>query len=315
MADREGRLMVTGACGQIGSELTMALRERFGGDNVVAVGHVTEPSSTLRESGPFESADVRDFGALDRLVGKHEVDSIYHLAAILSAKGEENPSLAWDVNVNGLMNVLEIARRRRLAQVFVPSSIAVFGPDVPKESAPQDAVLNPATIYGISKRAGEGLARHYARRFGLDIRGLRYPGIISGETLPGGGTTDYAVEIFYAADSSGHYQCFVREDTVLPMMYMPDCIRATLDLMDAPADGLSKPECYNVAGMSFSAGQLAQEIRHHLPGFTCSFVPDRRQAIADSWPMRVDDHLARQEWNWTPSFGLASMVEDMMARF
>ena len=178
-----------------------------------------------------------------------------------------------------------------------------------------DPVLNPATIYGISKRAGEGLARHYARRFGLDIRGLRYPGIISGETLPGGGTTDYAVEIFYAADSSGHYQCFVREDTVLPMMYMPDCIKATLDLMDAPPDGLSQPECYNVAGMSFSAGQLAQEIRHHLPGFTCSFVPDRRQAIADSWPMRVDDQLARQEWDWNPSFGLSSMVEDMMARF
>lgn len=314
MADRSGRILVTGACGQIGSELTMTLRGVYGSGNVVAVGHVKEPSSTLRDSGPFASVDVRDCAALDRLVDVYDVDAIYHMAAILFAAGEENPWAAWDVNVNGLLNVLEIARSRRLSQVFVPSSIAVFGPDVPRDLAPQDAPLNPRTMYGITKLAGEALARHYAMTFELDIRGLRYPGIISSETLPGGSTTDYAVEIFYAADSAGHYQCFVREDTVLPMMYMPDCIRATLDVMNAPRELLSHPEGYNVAGMSFSAGDLARMIQRELPGFTCSFVPDGRQAIADSWPMRIDDRVARHDWDWRPSYGLEGMVSDMLER-
>jgi len=314
MADQNGRILVTGACGQIGSELTMALRERLGGGNVVAVGHVKEPSFTLRDSGPYASADVRDHAAVDQLVDRYEIDSIYHMAAILSATGERNPSDAWDVNVNGLRNVLEIARTRKLSQVFVPSSIAVFGPDVPRDLAPQDAPLNPRTMYGITKLAGEALARHYAMTFGLDIRGLRYPGIISSETMPGGGTTDYAVEIFYAAHSAGHYQCFVREDTVLPMMYMPDCIRATFDLMNALREPLSHPVSYNVAGMSFSAGDLARTIQRELPGFTCSFVPDERQAIADSWPRSIDDRFARHDWNWRPSFGLEDMVSDMLER-
>jgi nucleoside-diphosphate-sugar epimerase len=314
MADGNGRILVTGACGQIGSELTIALREAVGGDNVVAAGHVKEPSATLRESGPFEFVDVRDHAALDRLVDRFDVDKIYHMAAILSAAGEKDPWRAWDVNVNGLLNVLEIARERGLSQVFAPSSIAVFGPDVPRDLAPQDAPLNPRTMYGITKLAGEALARHYALTFGLDVRGLRYPGIISSETMPGGGTTDYAVEIFYAADSSGHYQCFVREDTVLPMMYMPDCIRATLDLMNAPRELLSCAEGYNVAGMSFSAGDLAMMIQRECPGFTCSFVPDERQAIADSWPMRIDDRAAQRDWNWRASYGLEKMVSDMLER-
>jgi len=312
MADRNGRIMVTGACGQIGSELTMALRERGGGENVVAVGHTTEPSSTLRESGPFEVADVRDFALLERWAESYEVDVIYHMAAILSAAGERNPQLAWDVNVNGVLNVLEVARLHGLSKVFLPSSIAVYGPDVPRDLAPQDAALNPRTMYGITKLAGEALGRHYAAEYGLDIRGLRYPGIVSSETMPGGGTTDYAVEIFYAADSSGHYDCFVREDTVLPMMYMPDCIRATLNLMDAPRELLSRAESYNVTGMSFSAGDLARAIRLELPGFSCSFVPDARQKIADSWPMRIDDRPAREDWRWQPAFGLEEMVDDML---
>jgi len=314
MADLERRIMVTGAVGQIGSELTAALRERRGGDNVVAVGHSTEPSETLRNGGPFTTCDVRDAAALAHIVDAYQVDTIYHMAAILSAAGERVPLLAWDVNVNGLISVLEVARIRGLAQVFVPSSIAVFGPDAPRELAPQDIALHPTTMYGVSKVVGESLADYYVHEFGMDVRGIRYPGIVSHETLPGGGTTDYAVEIFYAADAGGQYQCFVREDTVLPMMYMPDCIRATLDLMDAPADRLSAPTRYNVAGLSFSAGELAAEIQEHLPGFVCSYVPDARQEIADSWPQSLDDRRARIDWGWCPSFGVKEMVADMIEK-
>jgi len=314
MAEMEGRVLVTGAVGQIGSELTMALRTRYGGSNVVAAGHITEPAETLRDSGPFVKIDVRERAEIEHVVEEYQVETIYHMAAILSAIGEKNPCMAWDVNVNGLLNVLEIARERGLSQVFVPSSMAVYGPDVPRELAPQDSALNPTTMYGITKLAGEALAKNYIHNYGLDVRGLRYPGVISGETPPGGGTTDYAVEIFYAAEASGYYQCFVREDTVLPMMYMPDCIRATLDLMDAPFEALEYPAGYNVEGMSFSAGMLVEAVRKHLPGFSCSFVPDERQRIADSWPLRLDDSAARRDWHWMPQFGLEEMVEDMLVR-
>ena len=314
MAELEGRILVTGAVGQIGSELTMALRKRFGGSNVVAAGHITEPSETLRESGPYVSLDVRQRCEIERVIDEYQIQVIYHMAAILSAVGEKSPCMAWDVNVNGLLNILEVARLRGLTQVFAPSSMAVYGPDVPRDLAPQDSALNPTTMYGITKLAGEALAKNYILNYGLDVRGIRYPGIISSETPPGGGTTDYAVEIFYAADATGHYQCFVREDTVLPMMYMPDCIRATLDLMSAPMDALEYPAGYNVAGMSFSAGKLAKVVRQHLPGFSCSFAPDERQVIADSWPLRLDDSAARRDWNWSPRFGLEEMVEDMLVR-
>ena len=312
MVGRNGRVMVTGAAGKIGSELTMALRQELGGNSIVAVGHKTEPSSTLRDSGPYEKIDVRDRAAVSWLVDKYDVDEIYHMAASPLVEGEGNPWLAWDVNVNGLLNVLESARLRGVSRVFAPSSIAVFGPDVKRELAPQDAPLSPRTTYGITKLVGEALARQYATAYGLDVRGLRYPGIISSETPPGGAATDYAVEFFYAADSSGHYDCYVRENTVLPMMYMPDCIRATLHLMRAPREMLTHPVCYNVAAMSFSAGELARMIKRELPGFTCSFVPDGRQAIADSWPMRIDDRVARNDWDWDPAFGLESMVHDML---
>lgn len=314
MADMEGRILVTGAVGQIGSELTMALRERHGSSNVVAAGHITEPQQTLRDSGPFVKIDVRNQAEIERIVEKYQIEKIYHMAAILSAVGEKNPCMAWDVNVNGLLNVLEVARQRKLSQVFVPSSMAVYGPDVPRDLAPQESALNPTTMYGITKLAGEALAKNYIHNYGLDVRGLRYPGVISGETPPGGGTTDYAVEIFYAAEASGHYQCFVREDTVLPMMYMPDCIRATLDLMDAPFEALEFPAGYNVEGMSFSAGMLVEAVRRHLPGFSCSFAPDERQRIADSWPLRLDDSAARRDWHWHPQFGLEEMVTDMLVR-
>ena len=314
MADREGRILVTGAVGQIGSELTMALRERFGNSNVVAAGHITEPTETLRDGGPFVAIDVRVRTEIEEVVETYQIETVYHMAAILSAVGEANPRLAWDVNVNGLLNVLYVACRSGLSQVFIPSSMAVYGPDVPRDLAPQEFALNPTTMYGITKLAGEALAKNYIRYHDLDVRGLRYPGVISSETPPGGGTTDYAVEMFYAADATGHYQCFVREDTVLPMMYMPDCIRATLDLMEAPFDALRFPAGYNVEGMSFSAGDLAGAVRKHLPGFACSFAPDARQRIADSWPLRLDDSAARRDWRWMPEFGMEEMVEDMLAR-
>ena len=306
------RILVTGAVGQIGSELTLELRKRYGSDNVVAAGHRTEPSAKLRESGPFERIDVMDRVQIERVVDQYDVDTIYHMAAILSAIGEEKPQLAWNVNIGGLYNLLEVAREHELVRVFVPSSIAVFGPDTPCECAPQKTILRPTTMYGVTKVAGELLGDYYVRRYGLDVRGLRYPGIISSETLPGGGTTDYAVEIFYAAIKQKRYTCFVREDTVLPMMYMPDCIKATIDLMEADFSRLRHHCDFNVAGMSFSAGELAAEIKRHIPEFVCEYKPDSRQKIADSWPRTLDDSAAREQWGWRPSFDLASMTADML---
>jgi len=307
------RILITGACGQIGSELTPALRERYGGDNVVATD-IAEPPAALRDGGPFEFVDVTRREALEAVVERYSIDTIYHMAAVLSATGEQNPHLAWSVNTGGLYNVLEVARERELVRVFCPSSIAVFGPDTPKDGTPQETVIRPTTMYGITKLTGELLGNYYFHRFGLDVRGLRYPGIISAETLPGGGTTDYAVEIFYAALREKRYTCFLREDTVLPMMYMPDCIRATMMLMEADLSRLRHHADFNLAGLSFSAGELAAEIRKHIPEFVCEYEPDFRQQIADSWPRTIDDSAAREEWGWEPEYDLAAMVEDMLKR-
>jgi threonine 3-dehydrogenase len=308
------RILVTGALGQIGSELTGSLRERYGVANVVA-SDVREPASpNTGQTGPWCLLDVTDRLALSRAVTDYKVDTIVHLAAILSATGEANPDMAWRVNIDGLYNVLEVARAHGLAQVMVPSSIAVFGAGTPLEETPNETVLKPTTMYGLTKVAGELLGNYYFDRFGLDVRGLRYPGIISAETLPGGGTTDYAVEIFYEAVKSGRYTCFVREDTRLPMMYMPDCLKATLDLMAAPLEGLNHHGDYNVGAMSFRADELAAEIRKHMPGFVCEHKPDSRQRIADSWPRSVSDGPARQEWNWRPSYDLSAMTRDMLKR-
>ncbi|RME35342.1 MAG: NAD-dependent epimerase/dehydratase family protein, partial [Thermoflexia bacterium] len=304
------RILVTGACGQIGSELTLALREKYGGENVVAAGHRTPPGPALRDSGPFEFVDVTNRAELEAVVRKYNIDTIYHMAAILSATGEKNPHLAWNVNINGLYNVLEVAREHQMVRVFVPSSIAVFGPETPRDLAPQETVLRPTTMYGLTKVTGELLGNYYVRRFGLDVRGMRYPGIISSETPPGGGTTDYAVEMFYEAIKQKRYICFVREDTVLPMMYMPDCIRATLMLMEADFSRLKHHTDFNVAGLSFSAGELAAEIRKHIPDFVCEYRPDYRQQIADSWPRAIDDRAAREEWGWEPQYDLPTMVRD-----
>jgi nucleoside-diphosphate-sugar epimerase len=308
------RILVTGAVGQIGSELTVELRRRFGGENVVAAGHRTKPSAVLCDGGPFEYVDVRRRESVAEAVQKYGIDTIYHMAAILSAVGEQKPDLAWDVNINGLHNVLEVSRELNLTRVFCPSSIAAFGPETPRSNTPQETVLRPTTMYGVTKVAGELLCDYYVRRFGVDVRGVRYPGIISAETLPGGGTTDYAVAIYYEAVASKRYTCFVREDTVLPMMYMPDCIKGTIDLMEADFAQLKHHSDFNLAAMSFSAGELAAEIRKHIPEFQCTYQPDFRQAIADSWPRSLDDSVARKEWGWQPAYDLAAMTVDMLQK-
>ncbi len=307
------RVLVTGAVGQIGSELTLALRKKYGAENVIATGRKTQPSAALRDSGPFYFIDVTKRDSLEELVRKHDIDTIYHMAAILSAVGEKNPQLCWDVNVNGTLTVLECARDHEMARVIIPSSIAVFGPETPRDRTPNDTILKPRTMYGVTKVAGELLGDYYFRRFGLDVRGLRYPGIISYETLPGGGTTDFAVAIYFEAVLYGKYKCFVREDTRLPMMYMPDCIKATIDLAEADISRLKHHCDFNVGAMSFSAGELAASIKKYIPDFVCTYEPDFRQQIADSWPMSLDDSAAREEWGWQPSYDLDAMTRDMLS--
>ncbi len=307
------KIMVTGAVGQIGSELTMALRKKYGTDNVLATGHKTQPKPELRDSGPFEFINVTKRETIEDVIKKYKVDTIYHMSAILSAVGEKNPQLAWDVNMNGTYNILEIAREREMTRVFVPSSIAAFGPETPRDSTPQETILRPKTMYGVTKVAGELLCDYYVKRFGLDVRGCRYPGIISYETLPGGGTTDYAVAIFFEAVKNKKYTCYLREDTRLPMMYMPDCLKATLDLMDADFSKVKHHSDFNVTAMSFSAGELAAEIKKHIPEFSVDYKPDFRQQIADSWPKSLDDSAARKEWGWKPGYDLAAMTKDMLA--
>lgn len=303
-------ILVTGAAGQIGSELTLVLREKYGAENVIAAD--LKPPAAALASGPFVILDVTEKARLEEVVRKYKVEVIYHLAAILSATGEKDPQLAWRVNMDGLYNVLEVARTAGVRQVFWPSSIAVFGPKTPKERTPQDTILSPTTMYGVTKVAGELLCEYYHRRYGLDVRGLRFPGIISNETRPGGGTTDYAVEMFYAAVKGEPYRCFVRPDTVLPMMYMPDCLKATLQLMEAEERRL-RWRIYNVTGMSFSAEELAREIQKRVPGFQVEYAPDFRQAIAESWPHSIDDSAAREDWGWKPDHDLSRMVDAMLS--
>ncbi len=308
------RILVTGSVGQIGSELTIELRKRYGNDNVFATGHKTKPSKKLFDSGPFEFIDVTKRDTIEEIVKKYDIDTVYHLAGVLSAVGEKNPQLAWNVNVNGLYNILEIAREYKMVRVFWPSSIAVFGPETPRINTPQETVLCPTTMYGVAKVAGELLCNYYFKRFGLDVRGVRYPGIISSETLPGGGTTDYAVAIFYEIIKHKKYTCFVREDTVLPMIYMPDAIKGAINLMEADISKLRHHGNYNLTAMSFSAQELAAEIKKHIPELICEYRPDFRQEIADSWPMSIDDSAARKEWGWKPTYDLATMTIDMLEK-
>jgi nucleoside-diphosphate-sugar epimerase len=305
----EPRILIIGANGQIGTELAEALVLRHGRGAVVT----SDLASFGRVPGlAHEQLDCTDAGALTQAVERHGITQIYHLAAALSARGEQHPMWAWDLNMKGLLNVLELARSHRLQRIFWPSSIAAFGPSTPREATPQKTVMDPSTVYGISKLAGEGWCAWYHRNHGVDVRSLRYPGLISWKTAPGGGTTDYAVEIFHAALKQGRYTSFLREDTALPMMYMPDAIRATLELMEAPAESVRERQSYNLAGISFTPAQIAAAIARRVPGFQLSCEPDFRQAIADSWPASIDDRAAQRDWGWTLGFGLQAMVDDML---
>ena len=305
------KILVTGAQGQIGSELVPALRERYGADNVVSTYHRKLPEA---ETGPVEHLDSTDATQLDELVSRYDIGTIYHLAAMLSATGEAEPQAAWDVNMGSLYTVLEAARQHNCA-LFFPSSIGAFGPGTPLDGTPQDTIQRPNTIYGVSKVSGELLCDYYAHRFGLDARGLRYPGLISYVTLPGGGTTDYAVDIFYRARSDGHYTCFLAPDTRLDMMYMPDATRAAIELMEADTATLRHRNSFNVTAMNFTPEELAAAIRVHLPGFTLEYDVDPvRQAIAETWPNFMDHSEARSQWGWAPRYDLASMTADMLEK-
>jgi len=301
------RILLTGAGGQIGTVLTRALREKNGSDQVLP----TDIRLPEKPEGAFENMDVLDQQQLQRTAGHFKPTQIYHLAAILSAKGEKNPRRAWEINMQGLFNVLDLAREWD-AKVFFPSSIAVFGRHSPKHQTPQHTVLQPETVYGISKVAGESWCQYYFEKYGLDVRSLRYPGIVGYQSMPGGGTTDYAVEIFHRAVAGKSYVCFLRPDTRLPMLYMPDAIRATLELMDAPAGQITVRNGYNLAGMSFTPAELAREIQRHFPGFQVQYRPDFRQSIADSWTQSIDDSQARADWGWKPEYDLPRMAEDML---
>jgi nucleoside-diphosphate-sugar epimerase len=305
------KILVIGASGQIGVELTLALRKMYGNANVVA-SDLREENDLLKGTGPYVSLDVMNKEMLHVQVIRQGITQIYLLAAILSATGEKNPNLAWSLNMQSLLNVLDIAREENLHKVYWPSSIAVFGPTSPKQNCPQQTVIEPVTVYGISKFAGEFWCNYYNRRYGVDVRSLRYPGLISYKSAPGGGTTDYAVEIFHEALEEKKYECFLREDTYLPMMYMPDAIRATIELMEADKSKISIRTSYNISGMSFSPKEIAAEIKKHIPDFAITYKPDYRQAIADSWPQSIDDTIARNDWGWKEEFALERMVKDML---
>ncbi|MDB5004418.1 MAG: putative epimerase/dehydratase [Mucilaginibacter sp.] len=303
------KILVIGACGQLGTELTVALRQKFGTEQVIAADQKPQDNT----SGPYVQLDVLNFGAMADLVRKEQVTQVYLLAAILSATGEQNIHLAWELNMQGLINVLKIAAAQHLDKVFWPSSIAVFGPGSPRYNCPQNTRIEPTTMYGISKRAGESWCSYYFEKFGVDVRSLRYPGLISHAAKPGGGTTDYAIDIFHQAIQQNHYTCFLKEDTCLPMLYMEDAVRATLKLMEAPEESIKIRTSYNLAGMSFAPCDIAAAIRRHIPGFTMAYEPDHRQVIADSWPASIRDTQAREEWGWQPAYTLETMVADMLA--
>lgn len=305
---KEETILVTGANGQIGTVLTQALREAYGKNRVIA----TDISSSKQGDPHFHILDVLDQDALQAVVEKHKVTQIYHLAAILSAKGEQNPKWAWEVNMSGLFNVLETARAQQL-RVFSPSSIAVYGGQTPKVNTPQHAVLQPETVYGISKVAGEHWCKYYFQRYGVDVRSVRYPGIVGYQSLPGGGTTDYAVDVYHYAVKEETYPCFLAPDTRLPMMYMEDAIRATLELMQAPPERIKVRTSYNLEGMSFTPAEITAAIRKHHPNFAIDYEPDFRQQIAESWPESIDDSAAREDWGWQPAFDLDKMTQEMLS--
>lgn len=306
------KILVIGSAGQLGVELVTALKNVYGESNIIA-SDVREPAKTRKEElGIFEKLDVLNQFRLNEIVKKHKITQIYHLAAMLSATGEKHPKHAWQLNMQGLINVLDIAIEKKLHKVYFPSSIAVFGPTTPKDNTPQFCSMEPTTVYGISKQAGEGWCNYYFKRYGVDVRSLRYPGLIGYKSMPGGGTTDYAVDIYHKALYAKHYECFLSENTYLPMMYMDDAIKATLDLMHADSAKISVRTSYNLNGMSFSPKEIAQSIQKIIPEFRTSYAPDFRQTIADSWPNSIDDSQARNDWGWQPEYDLDKMTAIML---
>lgn len=306
------KILFTGCGGQIGSELTLAFRKIYGNDNIIASDVSTKVCPDLLNSGPFVQLDVLDTKALAETIDTYNVDGIVHLAAILSAVGEKKPQLAWDVNINGTVNVFEVAREKKIERVLVPSSIAAFGPDTPRVMTPQSTILHPTTMYGVTKVALELLGNYYNLKYDMDIRGLRYPGVISHKTQPGGGTTDYAVAIYFDAVKQGSYECFLREDTMLPMIYMPDCLKATIELFQADKSRLKNATGYNLAAFSVTPKEMVESIQKVIPDFQISYAPDYRQEIADSWPDSIDDKEARAEWDWKPDYDLDAMTIDII---
>lgn len=306
------QILVIGACGQIGTELVMKLRATHGNDSVIAAD-IREGNADLMNSGPFEILDAMNMSQVEDVCLHYEVEEVYLMAAMLSATGEKFPEKAWDLNMGSLFNVLNLAKEKKITKIFWPSSIAVFGPTTPQKDTPQHTIMEPSTVYGISKQTGERWCEYYYNKYGVDVRSIRYPGLISWKTLPGGGTTDYAIDIFHKALKDSHYECFLKEDTALPMMYMEDAIRATIEIMTAPAESIKIKSSYNLSGMSFSPAQIASEIKSLVKDFKISYNPDFRQKIADSWPQSIDDSRARSDWGWSHEYDLKKTVSDMIA--
>ncbi len=304
-------ILIIGACGQIGTELTYTLREKHGSEVVIA-SDIREGNEPLMHSGPFELLDATDYDALEEVIAYHEIDEVYLMAAMLSATAEKFPMRAWNLNMNSLFNVLNLAKEKKVSKLFWPSSIAVFGPNTPKDNTPQNTIMEPSTVYGISKQSGERWCEYYHTKYGVDVRSVRYPGLISWKTMPGGGTTDYAVEIYHKALTEGAYTCFLEADTNLPMMFMDDAIRATLELMESDSEKIQVRSAYNLAAMSFTPSEVAQSIASHIPEFKIGYDPDTRQAIADSWPSSIDDSKAQKDWGWKAKFDLKRTTAEML---
>jgi nucleoside-diphosphate-sugar epimerase len=305
------KILIIGACGQIGTELTKKLRELYGVDNVIA-SDIRKLNIDIVNSGPFEVVNALDFNQIEHIVEEHKIEEVYLMAALLSATAEKNPAFAWDLNMNSLFHVLNLAKAKKIKKIFWPSSIAVFGPTTPRDNTPQYTIMEPTTVYGISKQTGERWCEYYHHVYGVDVRSIRYPGLISWSTEPGGGTTDYAVDIYHKALKDGKYECFLSEETALPMMYMDDAIRATVEIMQAPIDRIKIRSSYNLSGISFTPKEIAAEIKKHIPEFTITYDPVFRQKIADSWPASINDECARVDWEWKHQFDLSSMTIEML---
>ena len=305
------KILIIGACGQIGTELTQKLRAIYGNDNVIA-SDIRKLNNDIVNNGIFEVVNALDYNQIEHLVEQYQITDVYLMAALLSATAEKNPAFAWDLNMNSLFHVLNLAKAKKIKKIFWPSSIAVFGPTTPRDNTPQYTIMEPTTVYGISKQTGERWCEYYHTIYGVDVRSIRYPGLISWSTEPGGGTTDYAVDIYHKALKEGKYECFLSKETALPMMYMDDAIRATIEIMQAPAVSIKIRSSYNLSGVSFTPAEIASEIKKHIPNFTISYKPDFRQKIADSWPASIDDSRAQEDWNWKTKFDLASMTLEML---